>query len=69
MEANQEAAIKRAIDNIFPPAGWGLRDQAAMAALIATPNWIQGSRFDEYPETARRCYMMADAMLAAREAE
>lgn len=45
-----------------------LRDEIAIAALIATPNWMQGARFRDYPETARRCYLMADAMLKAREA-
>ena len=43
-----------------------LRDQIAMAALISTPGWMQ-DLIEHYPETARRCYLLADAMLKARE--
>ena len=43
-----------------------LRDEFAMAALQATINWMQDS-IDTCPEMARRCYVMADAMLEARK--
>jgi hypothetical protein len=42
-----------------------LRDEFAMSALNATTNWM-ADRIDTYPEMAKRCYMMADAMLKAR---
>lgn len=45
-----------------------LRDEFAIAALQACPNWME-DRIETYPEMARRCYLMADAMLKAREAE
>ena len=46
--------------------GEELRDKMAMAALNSTPDWIQ-DRADGYPEIARRCYVMADAMMKARK--
>ena len=45
-----------------------LRDEIAMAGLSALTAWMQ-DRIETYPEMARRCYLMADAMLKAREAE
>ena len=41
-----------------------LRDELAMAALAACPDWMQDA-MDTYPEMARRCYLMADAMHAS----
>jgi hypothetical protein len=43
-----------------------LRDQFAMAAMQATTGWMQDA-LETTPETARRCYVMADSMLAARK--
>lgn len=43
-----------------------LRDQFAMAAMQATTGWMQDA-LETTPETARRCYVMADSMLEARK--
>ena len=43
-----------------------LRDEMAMSALQACEGWMQ-DRIETYPEMAKRCYLMADAMLKARE--
>jgi len=45
-----------------------MRDVMAAAAMQACPGWMQ-DRIETYPEMARRCYLMADAMLKAREVE
>ena len=59
----QLAEIKKLLNMNLP----SLRDQMAMAAIAACPNWIVDP-METFPETALRCYRMADAMLKAREA-
>jgi len=45
-----------------------LRDEIAMAGLSALTDWMK-DRIETYPEMARRCYLMADAFLKARDVE
>jgi hypothetical protein len=53
-----------AIEVMEPQAN--LRDQFAMAALQASPDWMK-DRIETYSEMARRCYLMANAMMEARK--
>ena len=73
MNEKEQQAINRAVDNMFPATNGykTLRDEIAIAAMgwfIANPFPLDRGQKRE-DDIAQRSYLLADAMLAAREAE